>query len=213
MPFLCSCFAFARLSKAEIWHFDTFRFFKYRIDGLSRNHFQEFRKNNIPVVEDLLTLKIPLCDMEIVSENTLIVALTKCYKKSAKGLLRYNNNICCVSLFRTVFPSFGFPNLDAFSTKHSIWSKIVYIPWATEKNLSQDIPGYQKNCIKSLPKSVPLWFQVHKSSKTLRKNSKIPLWIKFCPLRDNPRYTNSHLGRELCPNSSVHLFKLCGGTK
>ena len=46
-----------------------FNLFIKKMDGLSPNHFQGVHMDDIPTVEDLLTLNILLYDIDIVDEN------------------------------------------------------------------------------------------------------------------------------------------------
>ena len=48
-----------------------FNLFINKMDGLSPNQFQGVHKNDIPTVEDLLTLNILLYDIDIVDGNVI----------------------------------------------------------------------------------------------------------------------------------------------
>ena len=67
--------------------------------------------NDIPIVEDLLTLNNLLYDIDIVDGNVIGKLARRSVQKNENTvrLLRYNNHICFVTLF---------------STEHSIWSDI-----------------------------------------------------------------------------------------
>ena len=69
------------------------------MDGLSPNQFQGVHMNDIPTVEDLLTLKILLYDIDIVDKNIVGELARRSVQKyeNAVRLLRYNNHICYVS--------------------------------------------------------------------------------------------------------------------
>ena len=103
-----------------------FTLFINKIDGLSTNQFQGVHMNDIPIVEDLLTLNILLNDIDIVDGNIIGELATRSVQKYEKTvrLLRYNNHICYVNNINAVFQSFRCPNCDTFSTQHSIWSDI-----------------------------------------------------------------------------------------
>ena len=97
-----------------------------KMDGLSPNQFKGVRMNDIPIVADLLTLNILLCDIDIVDGNIIGKLARRSVQKydNTVGLLRYNNHICYVSNITAVFHSFRCPNFDTFSEKHSTWSDI-----------------------------------------------------------------------------------------
>ena len=75
-------------------------------DGLGLRHFQAVYLNNNPVVEDLLTLNIPLQNTDngrgTKTEN---VPGEVCRKNNGR-LLRYNNHICYGRNNNSVFQSF-----------------------------------------------------------------------------------------------------------
>ena len=72
--------------------------------------------NNIPTVEDLLTLNILLYDIDIVDGNTIGELARRSVQKcdNTVRLLRYNNRICYVSNVDAVFEDFRCPNCDKF---------------------------------------------------------------------------------------------------
>ena len=82
--------------------------------------------NDIPIVEDLLTLNILLYDIDIVDGNIIGELARRSVKKYeyTVRLLRYNNHICYVNNINAVFQSFHCPNCNTFSTEPSIWSEI-----------------------------------------------------------------------------------------
>ena len=93
-----------------------FNLFINKMDGLSPNQFQGVHMNDIPTVEDLLTLNVLLCDLDIVDGNIigeLIRRSVQEYKNTVR-LLRYNNHICYVNNFNAVFQFFRCPNCDTF---------------------------------------------------------------------------------------------------
>ena len=75
--------------------------------------------NDIPIVEDLLTLCILLYRIDIVDENIIgELAIRKVQKyDNTVRLLRYNNHICYVSNIKAVFQSFHCPNCDTFLSR------------------------------------------------------------------------------------------------
>ena len=80
------------------------------------NQFQGVHLNDIPTVEDLLTLNILLYDIDIVDGNIVGELARRSVRKYEKTvrLLRYNNHICYVNNINAVFQSFRCPNCDTF---------------------------------------------------------------------------------------------------
>ena len=67
-----------------------------KMDGLSPNEFQGVHMNDIPTVEDLLTLNSLLFDIDIVDGNIVRELERRSVQKyeNTVRLLRYNNHIC-----------------------------------------------------------------------------------------------------------------------
>ena len=86
------------------------------MDGLSPNHFQGVHMNDVPTVEDLLTLNLLLYDVDIVNGNIVReIARQSVQKyKNTVRLLRYMNHIRYVNKIIAVFQSFRSPNCDTF---------------------------------------------------------------------------------------------------
>ena len=87
-----------------------------KMDGLSADQFQGVHMNDIPTVEDLLTLNIVLYDIDIVDGNIIGELARRSVQKyeNTVRLLRYNNHVCYVSNINAVFQSFRCPNCDTF---------------------------------------------------------------------------------------------------
>ena len=92
--------------------------------GLSPNQFQGVHMNDIPTVEDLLTLNIVLYDIDIVDGNIVGKLARQSVQKydNTVRLLRGNIHICYVNnnnanLFAALI-------VTIFSTEPSIWSDI-----------------------------------------------------------------------------------------
>ena len=87
-----------------------------KMDGLSADHFQGVHLNDIPFVEDLLTLNIVLYDIDNVDGNIIGELARRCVKKyeNTVRLLKHNNHICYVNNSNAVFQSFRCPNCDTF---------------------------------------------------------------------------------------------------
>ena len=90
--------------------------FVKKMDGLSADQFQGVHINDIPIVEDLLTLNILLYDIDIVDGNIVGEIARRSVQKyeNTLRLLRYNNHICYVNNLNAVFQSFRCPNCDTF---------------------------------------------------------------------------------------------------
>ena len=93
-----------------------FNLFINKMDGLSADQFQGVHMNDIPIVEDLLTLSILLYDIDIPDGNIVGELARRSVQKyeNTVRLLRYNNHICYVSNINAVFQSFRCPNCDTF---------------------------------------------------------------------------------------------------
>ena len=96
-----------------------FNLFINKMDGLSPNQFQGVHMNDIPTVEDLLTLNILLYDIDTVDGNIVGELASRSVQKyeNTVRLLRYNNHICYVSNLNAVFQAFRCPNCDTFFNK------------------------------------------------------------------------------------------------
>ena len=96
-----------------------FNLFINKMDGLSTNQFQGVHMNDIPNVEDLLTLNILLYDIEIVDGNIVGQLARRSVQKfeNTVRLLRYNNHIGYVNNINAVFQSFRCPNYDTFFSR------------------------------------------------------------------------------------------------
>ena len=96
-----------------------FNFIINKMDGLSPNQFQGVHMNDIPNVEDLLTLNILLYDIDIVDGNIVGELARRNVQKyeNTVRLLRYNNHICYVKNNNAVFQTFRCPNCDTCFNK------------------------------------------------------------------------------------------------
>ena len=93
-----------------------FNLFINKMDGLRADHLQGVHMNDIPIVENLLTLNILLYDIDIVDGNIVGELARRSVQKyeNTVRLLRYNNNICYVNNINAVFQAFHCPNCDTF---------------------------------------------------------------------------------------------------
>ena len=94
----------------------SFNLFINKMDGLSADQFQGVHVNDIPTVEDLLTLNILLYDIDIVDGNIVGELARRSVQKYENTvlLLRYNNHICYLININAVSQSFRCPNCDTF---------------------------------------------------------------------------------------------------
>ena len=96
------------------------------MDGLSPNQFHGVHMNDIPTVEDLLTLNILLYDIDFVDGNIVGELARRSVQKyeNTVRLLWHNNYICYVNNINAVFQFFAALILALFSTEPLIWSDI-----------------------------------------------------------------------------------------
>ena len=89
------------------------------MDALSSDQFEGVHMNDIPFVEDLLTLNIVLYDIDTVDGNIigeLAGRNIQKYKNTVR-LLRYKNHKCYVSNINAVFQAFRCPNCVTYFSR------------------------------------------------------------------------------------------------
>ena len=86
------------------------------MDGLSADQFQGVYINDIPFVEDMLTLNILLYDIVIAGGHIIGELARRTVQKfeNTVRLLRYNNQICYVNSLNAFLQYFCCPNCDTF---------------------------------------------------------------------------------------------------
>ena len=98
-----------------------FNLFINKMDGLSPNHIERVHMNDIPIVEDLLTLNILLYDI-IIGDRNIIGELARRsaqkYENTVR-LLRYNNHISYVNTLMQSSNHFAAVIVTHFSPKRS----------------------------------------------------------------------------------------------
>ena len=133
-----------------------FTLFINKRDGLSADQIQGVHMNDIPIVEDLPTLNIPLYDIDFVDGNIIGELPRPSVQKyeNIVRLLRYNNHICYVNNIVAVFQSFRCPKCDAFFNRTLILErhlttcservKIVYPKnvYQTQETLSDKLDSF-----------------------------------------------------------------------
>ena len=99
------------------------------MDGLSPDRFKGVHMNDIPIVEDLLTLNTLLYYIDIVDGNIIGELARRSVQKDDNSvrLLRYNNYICYVKNINAVFQSFRCPNCDTFFNRTFFGATFNYI--------------------------------------------------------------------------------------
>ena len=105
--------------RLEVKTLKLFNLFINKMVGLSADEFQLVHMNDVPIVEDLLTLNMLLYDSDIVDGNIfgeLARRSTKEYDNTVT-LFRYSNHICYVSNINVVFQYFRCPNCDSFFSR------------------------------------------------------------------------------------------------
>ena len=96
------------------------------MDGLNPNQFQGVHMNDIPTVEDLLTLKILLYVIDILDGNIIGELARRSVQKyeNTERLLRYNNHIFYVSNINAVYrASFRCPICYTFFNRTFNWER------------------------------------------------------------------------------------------
>ena len=101
---------------------NLFNLFINKMDELSPNQFQGDHMNDIPTVEDLLTLNILLYDINNLDGDIVGEIARRSVQKyeNTVQMLCYNNDICYVNNINAVFQSFCCPNCDSFFNKNFI---------------------------------------------------------------------------------------------
>ena len=102
-----------------------FNLFMKKLDGRNPNRFQGVHMNDIPTVEDLLTLNLVLYDIDIEDSNIIEELARRSVQKceNTVRLLRYNNHATWTTLMQSS-NLFVALIVTLFSTEHSIWSDI-----------------------------------------------------------------------------------------
>ena len=105
--------------RLEVKTSELFNLFINKMDGLTLNQFQGVHMNDIPTVEDLLTLNILLYDINIVDGNIIGELARRNGQKynNTVRLLRYSNHICYVSNIKAAFQAIRCPSCDTFFNK------------------------------------------------------------------------------------------------
>ena len=96
-----------------------------RMDGFGPNQFKGVHRNDIPLVENLVTLNILLCDIDIVDGNNIGELSEQKRTKITFRLLGYNNHICYVGNNKANFQFFLVPIVTPSSKEHSVRSGVL----------------------------------------------------------------------------------------
>ena len=97
----------------------VFNSFINKMDELSPNQFKRVHMNDIPIVEDLLTINNLLYDKDNVDGYIIGELARRSMQKydNTVRLLRYSYHICYVSNINAVSQTFRCPNCDTFSNR------------------------------------------------------------------------------------------------
>ena len=116
MPISCACSPFAWHSTTGRKNFESVQFIHQNLYGSSADQFRGVKMNDIPFVEDLLTLNIVVYDIDIVDGNIIGELPRRRLQDSSNTVrpFRYKSHICYVSNINAVFQAFRCPNCDTF---------------------------------------------------------------------------------------------------
>ena len=144
-----------------------FTSFINKMDGLSPNQFHAVHMNDIPTIEDLLTLNFLLYDNDIVDDNIIGELARRNVRKynNTVRLLRYNNHICYVSNIKAVFQAFCCPNCDIFFSR--AFNLERHLTTCSERVKNVYFGERISNPRNSLWQAGLFRYQVHESTKTL----------------------------------------------
>ena len=190
-----------------------FNLFINKMDGLSPNQFQGVHMNDIPIVEDLLTLNILLYDIDIVDGNIIGELARRSLKKyeNTVRLLRYNNHICYVNNINAVFQSCRCPNCDTFFNRTFNLERNLTTCRERVKNVS---PRNVNQIRETLFDKLDSFGIKYRSEKKLFKNLAIFDFESICVQEETFRdtITTTWLGKQTCPDICINFFKPCGRT-
>ena len=117
-----------------------FNSFINTMDGVSSNQSKGVHMNDIPFVEDLLTLNTLLYNINVGNGNIIGQFARRCVQKykNTVRLLRYNNHIFYVNNNNAIFKSFRCPNCDTvFFKNNQFGATFNKMKWKSEKFLSK----------------------------------------------------------------------------
>ena len=180
------------------------------MDGLTPNHFQGVHMNDIPTVEDLLTLNILLYDIDIVDGNIIGELARRSMQKynNTVGLLKNNIHICYVSNINSVFQAFRCPNCDTYFSRAFNLERHLTKCSERVKNV------YPRNAYQireTLFDKLESFGIKYTSEQKLLKNLEKFDFESICG-RNLQRHKNNNLDKETCTDFSIHFFKPSGRT-
>ena len=167
-----------------------FNLFINKTDCLSADQFQGVHMNNIPFVEDPLTLNIRLYDIDIVDGNIIREFTRRSVQKyeNTVRLLRYNNHMCYVNNINAVFQSFRCPNCDTFFNRTFLLERHLFTCSERVKNI------YPKNVYQireTLFDKLDSFGIKYTSEQKLVKNTAIFHFESICVQEETFRDTNT----------------------
>ena len=129
---------------------DLFNSFINKMDDLSSNQFQGVLLNDIPIVEDLLTLNILLYGINMVDGKKIweiAIQSWRNYKTTVRPLT-YSNHIGFMININAFFQYFRWPNCDTFfQQKFQFWAEIDYMQPTYDNCLSEKRISIPRNSI------------------------------------------------------------------
>ena len=127
-----------------------FILFINKLDGLNPNQFQGVHMNDIPTIEDLLTINIVMYDIDFVDGNIIgeLARRSVHIFENNVRLLRYNIIKCYVNNINAVLQIFRPPNCDTFfNSSIQFGATFNYMQWTSEKCLSEERISNPKNTV------------------------------------------------------------------
>ena len=189
-----------------------FNLFINKMDGLSADQFQGVHMNDIPFVEDLLTLNIVLYDIDIVGGNIIGELARRSVQKyeNTVRLLRYNNHRCYVNNINAVFQSFRCPNCDIFFNKTFNLERHLTTCSEQVKNVyPRNVYQIRETLFDKLDCFGINYMSEQKLSKTLAIFDFESICVQEETFRDT--ITTTWIGKRV-PISVSKIFKPCGRT-
>ena len=170
--------------------------------------------NDIPFVEDLLTLNIVLYDIDIVDSNIIGELARRSLQKykNTVRLLRYNNHICYVSNINAVFQAFSCPNFDTFLNRTFNLERHLTTCSKQEKNVSlRNVYQIRETLLDKLDSFGIMYTSQQKLFRNLATFDFESICVQEESFKDTKTTTwiRKHVPISVC---LWIIFKLCGGT-
>ena len=182
-----------------------FNLFINKMDGLTPNQFQGVHMNDIPFVEDLLTVNILLYDIDIVDRNIFGELARRSMQKynNTVRLLRYNNHICYLSNIFAVFQAFRSPNCDTFLSRAFNLERLL-------TTCSERVKFVYPRNVYQIRET--LFDKLYSFGINYAKEQKVfknLAFFDFVYKKNLQRHKYNNLDRETCPDICINFFKPC----